>query len=333
MAKYAYIGGMGSGHGHAGTHLHVPPAHADRRLLAAALALIVGYMSGEVVVGLAAHSLALLSDAAHMLTDAAALGLALVAMRLARQPPRGGYTYGLHRAEILSAQANGVTLLVLAGWLAVEATGRLLHPPRVAGAAVLATALVGVAVNLAASALIRRADRTSLNIRGAYRHIVTDLAAFAGTAVAAVVILATGWMRADAVVSLLVAALMVAAAVTLLRDSGRILLEAAPAGVRPAEVGAALAAVAGVREVHDLHVWVITSGRPALSAHVLVAPEHDCHATRRELERVLAGGWAIRHTTLQVDHAGPELLRVDGDGTAGAAHCAQAHGTPYHPAS
>ena len=297
---------MGDGHG----HHHGPTGNADRRLLAAALALIVALMAGEVVAGLVARSLALLSDAAHLLTDAAALVLALVAMRLAVRPPRGGYTYGLRRAEILSAQANGLTLLLLAVWLAVEAVRRLVSPLSVHGGLVLATALAGAAVNVAATVLISRADRRSLNIQGAFQHILTDLYAFLATAVAGLVIVLTGFSRADGVATLLVAALMVRSAVGLLRASGRILLEAAPPGLDPQTLGSVLAAVAGVREVHDLHVWQIGSDQPALSAHVLVAADRNCHDTRRALEDLLHDGYGISHTTLQVDHAGGDLLQI-----------------------
>jgi cobalt-zinc-cadmium efflux system protein len=309
-------------------HDHGTTADPDRRWLAAALAVLVGFMVIEVVAGLLAHSLALLSDAAHMLTDAAAILLALVAMRLAARPAGGGYTFGLKRAEILSAQANGTTLLVLAGWLAWEAIRRLIHPPAVAGGLVLVTALAGIAVNLGAAWLLSRANRTSLNVQGAYAHIVTDLIGFVTTAVAGAVVLATGFSRADAIATLVVVVLMLRAGIRLVHASGRIFLEAAPAGVDPAAIGARLAGRSGVVEVHDLHVWLITSGQPALSAHVLVEPGGDCHAVRRDLEQVLRDGYAITHTTLQVDHAPEEILTVGPPGTD-PAHCADAHG-PVH---
>jgi cobalt-zinc-cadmium efflux system protein len=292
-------------------HRHGPVPGTGQRVLAAALALVVTFMAAEVTIGLYAHSLALLSDAAHLLTDAGALVLALVAARLARRPPRGGYTYGLQRAEILSAQANGLTLVLLAVWLAVEAVQRLLHPPPVVGLAVLVTALVGIPVNVAGTWLVSRGDRRSLNVEGAFRHLLTDLYAFIATALAGLVIVLTGYTRADGIATLVVAALMVTAGVGLVRDSGRILLEGAPAGVDPAGVGARLAAVAGVYEVHDLHVWQISSAHPALSAHVLVARDHDCHGIRRELERVLHDEYGIDHTTLQVDHPPSDLLQIE----------------------
>ena len=305
---------------------------ADAGWLARALALIVAFMVGEVLVGLLAHSLALVSDAAHMLTDAASIVLALVAMRLAARPPTGGYTYGLRRAEILSAQANGITLLLLSAWLAFEAIRRLITPPQVAGGLVLVTALVGVAVNLGAAWMVSRASQTSLTVEGAVRHIVTDLYAFIATAIAGVVIITTGFTRADAIASLVVVVLMVRAGTGLVRDSGRIFLEGAPSGLRPDEIGRAMAARPDVAEVHDLHIWQITSGMPAASAHVLVAPGRDCHAVRADLERLLIGTYQIAHTTLQVDHAPQEVFTIAGPAPREAdPHCNDPHGPVHRP--
>jgi cobalt-zinc-cadmium efflux system protein len=286
-------------------HAHGISADADSRKLAVALALILGFMLLEVVAGLAAGSLALLSDAGHMLADAAAIGFSLVAIRLAARPAQGVMTYGLKRVEILSAQANGVTLLVLALLILFEGIRRLIDPPGVRGGLVLAVALVGVVVNLAATWVLARANRTSLNVEGSFQHIVTDLYAFIATAIAGGIVLWTGWLRADALASLLVAALMLRAAYGLLRDSGRIFLEAAPSDLDPDEIGRALVAESCVAEVHDLHVWEISSGFPALTAHVLVSPDCDCHATRRRLAEVLEERFGIGHTTLQVDHLQP----------------------------
>jgi cobalt-zinc-cadmium efflux system protein len=277
---------------------------ADRRALTTAFVLIAGFMIAEVVAGALASSLALLSDAAHMLTDAAALAIALVAARLATRPARGALTFGLGRAEILSAQANGITLLALALVIVYDAILRLVSPPEVDGTVVLAVAAAGVVVNLvAARVLAPRGDGTrSLNVEGSYRHILTDLYGFAATAAAAIVILAIGFDRADPIASLLIAALMMRAAYGLLKASGRIFMEAAPAGLEPEEIGRTLAAEPDVVEVHDLHVWEVTSGFPALSAHVVVRAGADCHERRRDLQRVLAERFGIRHTTLQVDH-------------------------------
>jgi cobalt-zinc-cadmium efflux system protein len=296
-----------TGHGHQEhDHAHRASPDADWRWLAAAGALIVLFMAGEVAAGVVAHSLALLSDAAHMLTDAAAIGLAIVTTKIAGRPARGGYTYGLRRLEILSAQANGITLVLLAVWLAYEAIRRLISPHPVGGGLMLGVALVGVAVNVAASLLLARAngatDRRSLNMEGAVAHVLTDLYAFAATAVAAIIILAAGFSRADPIATLVVVALMLRAGSGLIRESGRIFLEAAPADIDPSALGAAMVARPHVAEVHDLHVWAITTGMPAASAHVLVEPRQDCHAVRADLEALLARDYGISHLTLQVDH-------------------------------
>jgi cobalt-zinc-cadmium efflux system protein len=277
---------------------------ADRRLLGLSLALLLAFMVAEVVFGIVAESLALLADAGHMLTDAAALGLALLAASLATRPAGGRWTFGFGRVEILAAQANGITLLLFGAWIVYEAIRRLIHPLEVDAGIVGIVALVGILVNLAVVALLSRAQRQSLNVRGAYLHIVTDLAAFVGTGLAAAVILLTGWNRVDPVVSLFVAALMFAAAWSLLRESGRIFLEGAPESAPPADVGPAIAAHSGVVETHDLHVWTVTDGFPALSAHVLVQPGADCHRIRLELETMLHDRFGIDHTTLQVEHVG-----------------------------
>ena len=299
----------GHGGGHAG-HFHGVSADADRGKLAVALALIAGLMAVEVVAGIAAHSLALLSDAAHMLTDAGAIALSLVALRLAARPAQGRMTFGYKRAEVLSAQCNGATLLVLALLISFEGLRRLVTPPEVGGSAVLVVALAGVVVNLLATRTLSKANRQSMNVEGAYQHLLTDLAAFVLTAIAGVVIVTTGFARADGIASLVIAALMLRAAYGLLRDSGRVFLEAAPAGMDPDAVGRALVGCAGVVEVHDLHLWEVSSGFPSLSAHVLVTRDADCHAVRRALESRLVADFGLEHTTLQVDHEGGELLRI-----------------------
>jgi cobalt-zinc-cadmium efflux system protein len=261
-------------------------------------------MAVEIVAGILASSLALLSDAGHMLIDAAALAISLTAARLATRPAHGAMTYGLGRAEILSAQANGLTLLVLAGLIVYGAVVHLVSPPAVDGAVVLAVALVGIPVNLSAARILAGGPgrERSLNLEGSYRHILTDLYGFIATATAGAVILATGFTRADAIASLLIAGLMLHAAYGLLKASGRVFMEAAPAGLDPDQIGHALAAEPGVVEVHDLHVWEVTSGFAALSAHVVVRAGDDCHELRRSLQRLLEDRFDIDHTTLQVDH-------------------------------
>jgi cobalt-zinc-cadmium efflux system protein len=291
-------------HDHSHHHHHGPSRETERAALKAALALIVTFMLAEVTVGVLASSLALLSDAAHMLTDATALAVALVASRLAARPAGGAMTYGLGRAEILSAQANGVTLLILSVVIVVDALRRLVSPPSVDALPVLIVALVGIVVNLAAATILARGsgESRSLNLEGSYQHIVTDLYGFIATAVAAGVILATGFNRADAIASLIIAGILLHAAYGLLKESGRVFMEAAPAGLDPDEIGRTLAAYPGVVEVHDLHVWEVTSGFPALSAHVVVRAGDDCHELRRSLQRLVSERFEISHTTLQVDH-------------------------------
>src|SRR5579863_6507755 len=304
------------GHGHAGpAHHHgaLPSVRADgsSRRLTIALLLIAALMCAEVVTGVLAHSLALLADAAHMLTDAAALALSLAAISLARRPARGAMTYGLRRVEVLAAQANGVTLLVLALLIVYEAIHRLVAPPHVRAGLILAVALIGAAVNVAATLTLAGADRRSINVEGSFQHILTDLYAFIGTAIAAGVILATGFERADPLASLLVAALMLRASYGLLRASARMFLEAAPVGVDPDAIGNLLASQPPVVEVHDLHVWEVTTGFPALSAHVIVAHGSDCHEARRVLAGLLAERYGITHSTLQVEHEPSELLEIE----------------------
>ncbi|BAX95532.1 putative cation transporter [Mycobacteroides stephanolepidis] len=306
-------------HGAGHSHGHGVSANADRKWLTIALILIGGFMAVEVVIGVIAQSLALISDAGHMLTDAASIVLALIAIRLASRPARGSYTYGLKRAEILSAQANGVTLFLLAAFFIYEGIRRLITPPEVSGLLVFVTALAGIVVNVAATWCISKANRSSLNVEGAFQHILNDLYAFIATAVAGAVVWLTGFTRADAIAALVVAALMLKAGWGLVRESGRIFLEAAPANMDPEAIGTQLAALPSVAEVHDLHIWQITSGQPALSAHILVAPDADCHGIRRDIEGLLHTQYDIDHTTLQVDH----------EDTEASTHCLDPHGEPY----
>ena len=285
-------------------HSHHDQGAHDRRLLAVALGLIVAYMAAEVVVGLLAGSLALLADAGHMLTDSAALGLAVFASWAASLPARGRFTFGFGRAEILAAQANGVTLAVIAVVVLVEAAIRLADPKVVDAPLVAIVAAAGIVLNGVVLAVLAHARRESLNLRGAYLHVATDFAAFLGTLVAAGLIAATGWNRVDPLASVGIAALMFAAAWSLVRESGRIFLEGAPTSAPPSDVGRAIASHPGVVDAHDLHVWTVTSGFPALSAHVLVEPGADCHRIRLELERMLRERFRLEHTTLQVEHVG-----------------------------
>jgi cobalt-zinc-cadmium efflux system protein len=247
-----------------------------------------------------------------MLTDAGALALALVASKLAQRPAKGKLTFGLGRAEVLSAQVNGVTLLVLAGLIVAEAIRRLIDPPDVLGGWVLATAIVGIGVNLLATRVLAGARDEGMHVEGAYQHVLTDLYAFLATALAGAIVLLTGFETADPLASLVVAGLMLLSGWGLLRDSGRVLIEAAPEGIDPDAVGRAMAARPGVLEVHDLHVWEVNPGFPAVSAHVIVSPGADCHALRRELSTLLRTEYGLDHSTLQVEHAvRDELVSIE----------------------
>lgn len=315
-----------SGHGH--SHSHAINPDADRRYLGTAMALLLTFMTGEVIAGLIASSLALISDAGHMLTDAGAVAMSLVVMRLSQRPAAGPFTYGLKRAEILSAQINGITLVALAGWFIIEGIRRFISPPHVDGLLVTWVALAGIGVNLLATWSISKANRESLNVEGCFQHILTDLYAFIATAIAGALIHWTGIYRLDALAALFVAGLMLRAGAGLLKESGRVFMEAAPKGVDPEEIGRAMAADDAVHEVHDLHVWEVTSGFPALSAHVLVRGDGpcsgECHTVRRRLESLLARRFHIEHSTLQVDHYRPEFhipahqLRRSPSGTGAA---------------
>jgi cobalt-zinc-cadmium efflux system protein len=307
---HRYEHGDGHSHRHGHHHSHDLQADADRRYLTIALILIVGFMSFEVVVGILAHSLALLSDAGHMLTDAGALLMSVLVIRLVQRPSGGHYTYGLRRAEVLSGQANGAVLLVLGALVIYEAIWRLFRPPDVAGVLVTSVAAVGILINVIAAWVLAKANRQSLNVEGSFQHIVTDLYAFIGTFVAGVVILTTGFDRADPIASLFVAGLMIRSGWLLQRKSIRVLLESAPEDLMPMDIGWAMANAEHVSEVHDLHLWELAPGHPVLTAHVLVAPKIDCHAVRRSLEQMLATRFNVQHTTLQVDHARQPFIEI-----------------------
>jgi len=303
-------------HGHAG-HSHAISTEAKVGMLVLALGINVGFMLLEVAIGIISNSLALLADAAHMLTDAAAIALAIFAARLAVRKPKGALTFGFKRGEILSAQINGLTLLVPGLYILYEGVMRLIDPPTVDANLVLWVGIAGLLANLAAAWALAKANRSSLNVEGAFQHNLIDALGSVGAAVAAAVILLTGFERADPIASLIVAALMLRSAYGLLKASGRILLEAAPEGVDPDAIGRALLAEPGVVQVHDLHVWEVTSGFPALSAHVVVEREADCHEIRFHLAETLKSEFEIDHSTLQVEHVPAELLQVEEPGQEG----------------
>jgi cobalt-zinc-cadmium efflux system protein len=292
---------------HAHAHERPNGAHArsarDRTALLVALVLVLGFAAVEAVAGLVADSLALLADAAHMLSDGVSLGLALGASWLATRPASPNRSFGYRRAEILAALANGALLVALALWIFVAAAQRLSDPPEVQAGTVLAVGSAGLLVNLVAAGVLSRAAGESLNVRAALLHVRADVLASAGVIAAALVLLLTGWERIDPLVSILIAVLVLASSWGILRESTEILMERTPSGIDAERVGVEMAALPGVIEVHDLHIWTITSGFPSLSAHVTVEAAADCHLIRLELEELLRDRFGLDHTTLQVEHA------------------------------
>ncbi|MGP0029117.1 MAG: cation diffusion facilitator family transporter [Acidimicrobiales bacterium] len=289
-------------------HDHPASPSADRRYLVITLILLVAFMVFEVVTAVLANSLALLADAGHMLADVGAIVGSLVAIHMAARPPTRSHTYGLQRAEILAAAGNALTLLLVSALITFEAVQRLIHPSSVHGGVLIAVAGVGVAVNLVATMTLARANRTSLNIEGAYRHILTDLYGFIGTVIAGIVIVVTGFSRADSIASLVVVGLMLKAAVELLRPAMRILLEATPDNIDLEEVRVHLLELPEVASVHDLHAWTLTSSLPIVTAHVVVTD--DCIRSGEagrvldHLQDCLAGHFDLAHSTLQFEAIG-----------------------------
>jgi cobalt-zinc-cadmium efflux system protein len=300
-------------HGPSHEHGHAHGAR-DTRALWIVLGLTALIALAEIIGGLVADSLALLADAGHMLSDVSALGLALLAAWLARRPPTARMSFGLRRAEILAALANGVALVVIAIWIFVAAARRLPDPPETRGGVTLVVAAIGLAANLLGAWILWRSRDRGLNMRAALLHVAADALGSLGVIVSAVLILATGWLEADPLVSILIGILVLLSSWQVLREATGVLLEATPEGIDADAVGRAMAAAPGVSEVHDLHIWTITSGFPALSAHVLVGPGEDCHARRRELAELLERDFGITHSTLQVEHTqgGGRLHRVAG---------------------
>jgi cobalt-zinc-cadmium efflux system protein len=290
------------GHGH--DHGALSGRRRSSRALLGALGLTLAFLVVEVVGGVVSGSLALLADAGHMLSDAGALGLAVGAAWLAARPATPDRSFGYRRAEVLAALANGVALVAIAIWIAVEALARLGSPPEVAAGPVLVIGLLGLAVNAAAARILWRARDETLNAAAAFRHVLADALGSAGVILSGVVLATTGWEAIDPLVSLAIAGLILLGSWSVLRASVDVLLESAPAGIHAEEVGAAIAAVPGVEQAHDLHIWTITSGFVSLSAHVVVGRDQDCHERRRAVEAMLHDRFGIAHVTLQMDHAG-----------------------------
>jgi cobalt-zinc-cadmium efflux system protein len=280
----------------------------DDRLLVLATGLLAGFLAAEVTVALIVHSLALLADAGHLVTDVVALGAAAVAARLSRRPAVGQWTFGLARAEVLSAAFNGVTLVVVAVLVTIESIRRLITPADPDGGAMITVGLIGLAVNLVAVLVLSRTERRSMNVAGAMAHVVTDAYGFAAAIIAGIVIVTTDWVRADAVASLVVVVVLLHAARGLLTASGRVLLEAAPSEVDMVLVREHLLEAEYVVDVHDLHVWTVGTGLPALSVHVVITDE--CFTAGRapalldELQACLAGHFDVEHSTFQLEPAG-----------------------------
>ncbi|MBN8870763.1 MAG: cation transporter [Solirubrobacterales bacterium] len=301
-------------HEHDDGHSHGLGAYrgADRRALLVAALLTGGFMVAEAVGGVVTGSLALLADAGHMLSDSFSLALALFAVTIAARPATSKRTFGYKRAEILAALVNGILLVLVSVWVVYEAIGRLNDPVEILGGGMLAIAVLGLLINVAAFLVLWKGGGESLNVKAALRHVLGDLLGSVGVILAAGVILLTGWSPIDPIVSILISLLIAASAWSVLKESVDVLLESAPVDIDTDEVGKAMAGMAGVEQVHDLHIWQITSGFPALSAHILVGREDDCHTIRRDVDSLLKEHYDIEHATLQVEHVpGPELIALD----------------------
>jgi cobalt-zinc-cadmium efflux system protein len=308
----ARLGWAGVSHHHDRNHLDARRA-ANRRRMLTALAINVAMLAATIVGGIVAHSLALLADGGHLVSDAGAIGIALVAARLASVAPTDTRTYGLQRTEVLGALVNGVLLVIVAAFIVFEAIARFSDPPDVGGAGVLALGVVGLAGNVAATAVLLSGERDDLNLEAVLRHSLGDALSSLGVVVAGAIVLATGWNSADPVASLLIAALIAASSWRLLKEPIDVLLESAPPGMDVRAIGETLAADPDVVEVHDLHIWTVTSGFPALSAHVMVCRDCDRDVVRRRLEQLLGARFGVHHTTLQVVRGvnTEELIQVE----------------------
>lgn len=305
---------MGHGHGHSHHHHHHPARLGGDggRALGIALVLNGGYTVVQVVVGLLAGSVALLADAGHNASDVLALGVAIGAVWFARRPATPRRSFGYRRAEVLAALVNATSIVAISGIVLFEAVRRLSDPPDVPGVWLMVVAAAGIAVNAVSAWIIHRASdgHDDLNMRASFLHLAGDALASAGVLVAGALVTLFGWERADPVVAIGIAVLIALSAWGVLREAVMVLLEAAPRGIDPERVGAVLAATDGVMEVHDLHIWSVSSDFPALAAHVVVAHDQDCHTIRRTLEEVLAHDFGISHSTLQMEHRQARLLPV-----------------------
>ena len=278
-----------------------------------ALWINIGLLVAEAIGGFITGSLAVLADAGHLLSDVAAIGVGLLAVRLAARPASSRRTFGLQRGEVIAALVNGLTLIAIAVVIVISAIDRLSDPPAIEGWAVIGLGVIGLTGNIAATWVLSRGERDrDINLEGVLRHSFADALGSVGVVVAGAVVLISGWQQADPVASLLIAGLILASSVRLIREPFNVLMEAAPAGFDPDGIAQELCRVDGVRAVHDLHVWTVTSGFEALSAHVVVADGADRDEVRRRLEALLGQDHGIEHTTLQMEaQAAPELLQVE----------------------
>ena len=310
-------------HGHGHAHGSVD---GSRKALGWALAITVAFGVVQIVGGIVFGSLALLADSVHNLSDGLAIGLALGAAWLAGLPAQGARTFGWRRAEILAALVNALTLIAVALWIAWGAWERFRHPTSVGGLGVLAIGAIGIVANgVPVWMMLRHADRTNLNVRGALIHAATDVLGSVGVVIAGAIVMLTGWTRADPVIAALIGLVVLISSWQLLRDSVRILLEVAPAGLEPDVIGRTIASEPGVRNVHDLHVWTITSGLDALSAHVVIAEAADADEVLHRLEGVLEELFGITHSTLQIDRDHSGLLQIHRRGCPAVARQAEPH--------
>jgi cobalt-zinc-cadmium efflux system protein len=299
--------GAGHHHHHGHSHAHGDMARVNARRLAWTLALQVAYLAAEVVGGYLANSLALLADAGHMLSDVGALGLSLFALWIARRPATERRTYGYYRTEILAALANATTLIAISIWIFIEAAARLRAPEPVQGALVMLIALGGLLVNGAGAALLHGGREHSLNVRGAWLHLLTDAIGNVGVIAGGAAVWAFGWRWADPVVSVLIGLLVIWSSWGLLRDSVAVLLEGTPGHISVDDVRAAVLAIPDVEEVHDLHVWTITSGLEALSCHVVVGGREERRVSGEilaDVHRVLHDRFGLHHLTVQIEPRG-----------------------------
>ncbi|MEK5584668.1 cation diffusion facilitator family transporter [Paenibacillus sp. FSL P2-0536] len=293
--------GHNHSHGSHGHH-HFDPS-GNKKGLMIALIITVGIMFLEFFGGLITNSLALLSDSGHMLNDASSLALSLVAVWFATKPASPNKTYGFHRFEILAALLNGVTLFVVAGFIIVEAYGRFFDPPTVASGSMMLIASIGLLANVASAwLLMRKGDvKNNINLRSAYLHVLGDALGSVGAIIAGLIMMIFGWYVADPIISVLVALLILRGAWGIIKHTVHVLMEGTPITINPAEVKEILESIEGVRNVHDLHIWTITSGLDSLSCHILIEEEADDQRILQQAIRLIADHFKIQHTTIQVE--------------------------------